>query len=353
MGPVRAPPIGHDAGAMTLDAALDAAFAPAAAAVAAGRIPGAVLGVATADGRRAARCTGHAALVPAKAPVSRATAFDLASLTKVIFTTTEVLRLVEDGRIALDDPLTVAIPDLRQYDVAGAAERRLTFRQCLAHATHLPAVEPIYTYGDDPERLKAFVLQREWRAGPPVYSDINFILLGIAIERLRGHPLRQCALPPGLAFTPPPAECAATEACTWRGRVMRGEVHDENAYALGGTAGHAGLFGTIDGVLGFAGDLLAGRALRTDSIAAIRTRVHANRTVGWEIAHEQWSGGTRCSPGTIGHTGFTGTGLWIDFARGYAWSLLTNRVHPSRHVDTGIVALRREVGDRVAAAMTG
>ena len=94
--------------------------------------------------------------------------------------------LAEQGRLDLDRPLTDAIPDLRQYDVANAAERRLTFRDCLAHRTFLPAVEPIYTYGDDPARLRAFVLQREWRHGPPVYSDINFILLGIAIERITG-----------------------------------------------------------------------------------------------------------------------------------------------------------------------
>src|SRR6185437_11212993 len=94
--------------------------------------------------------------------------------------------------IDLDAPLTTAIPDLRQYDL-NAAERRLTFRQCLGHQTHLPGVEPIYTYGADPATLRAFVLQREWRPGPPVYSDINFILLGIALERLTGRPLCELA----------------------------------------------------------------------------------------------------------------------------------------------------------------
>jgi CubicO group peptidase (beta-lactamase class C family) len=336
---------------MDLERAIDAAFAPAQAAVDAGRIPAAVLGVVTDDGAPAVRWTGHAALVPAREPASRESVFDLASLTKVIFTTTAVLRLVDEGRIALDDKLTKAIPDLRQYDVDGAAERKLTFRQCLAHHTHLPAVEPIYTYGDDPERLKAFVLQREWRAGPPVYSDINFILLGIAIERLTGKKLRDQHLPHGLTFNPDPALCAATEACTWRGRVMRGEVHDENAFSLGGVGGHAGLFGTIDGVLGFARDVLAGRALSAAGLAAIRTRVHAERTIGWQIAHAGWSGGDACSPDTIGHTGFTGTGLWIDYSRGLAWSLLTNRVHPSRHDETGIVALRRATGERLIAAL--
>jgi CubicO group peptidase (beta-lactamase class C family) len=336
---------------MDLERAIDAAFAPAQAAVEAGRIPAAVLGVVAADGDAEVRWTGHAALVPERELVARETVFDLASLTKVLFTTTTVLRLVDEGRIALDDPLVKAIPDLRQYDVEGAAERKLTFRQCLAHATHLPAVEPIYTYGDDPERLKAFVLQREWRAGPSVYSDINFILLGIAIERLTGQKLRDLHLPHGLTFRPDPALCAATEACAWRGRVMRGEVHDENAFSLGGASGHAGLFGTIDGVLGFARDVLEGRALSAAGLAAIRTRVHSERTVGWQIAHAGWSGGDACSRETIGHTGFTGTGLWLDFSRAIAWALLTNRVHPSRHVDTGIAELRRATGDRLAAAL--
>src|SRR6185369_3320264 len=103
------------------------------------------------------------------AAMERGTIFDLASLTKVIFTTPAVLALVDAGRIALDDPLVAAIPDLRQYDAA-AAERRLTFRQCLCHDTHLPGVEPLYTYGQDPQTLRAFILQRVWQSGPPVYS---------------------------------------------------------------------------------------------------------------------------------------------------------------------------------------
>ena len=112
-----------------------------------------------------------------------------------------------------------------------------------------------------PERLRAFVLQREWRQGEPVYSDINFILLGIAIERITGQPLSAWPLPPGLAFGPPPGPAVATEACAWRGRVMKGEVHDENAWALGGAPGHAGLFGTVAGVLGYARGLIDGRRL--------------------------------------------------------------------------------------------
>lgn len=307
-------------------------------------IPGAALGVVSAGGERAVVLAGDAALVPEREPLTRDHWFDLASLTKVIATTPMILELVRRGQIDLDHFLTTAIPDLRQYDEVGALERRLTFRDCLAHRTHLPAVFPLYTYGGDPERLKAFVLQREWPVGPAVYSDINFILLGIAVERITGRPLRDWPLAGRLAYGPAPGPAVATEHCRWRGRVLRGEVHDENAFALGGAAGHAGLFGTVDGVLDFALGALGG-----DS-EAIREPHGEERTLGWERRYRGWQGGEACSPATIGHTGFTGTGLWIDFERGLAWTLLTNRVHPTRHVDTGIFELRPALGEAVIAA---
>jgi CubicO group peptidase (beta-lactamase class C family) len=323
-----------------------AAAADAVAEAVAGAIPGAVLGVVTKSGDRAIQTFGHAQIEPVCSPMRRQTWFDLASLTKVLFTTPAILQLVAQGRIGLNDRLTVAIPDLRQYH-PDAPERRLTVRQCLAHQTHLPAVEPLYTYGQDPATLRAFILQRVWREGPSVYSDINFILLGIAIERLTGRSLLDQTLRSGFSFRPDPEQTAATEHCTWRGRVMRGEVHDENAFALGGVAGHAGLFGTVDGVLDAAQDMLCGLAAGHESI---RCRQSATRTLGWEARHAGWSGGDACSDDTIGHTGFTGTGLWIDFQRGLAWTLLTNRVHPTRHRDTGIVALRRRVGELIVGA---
>lgn len=334
---------------MTIESIADEAFAPAAGAVTQGRIPGAALGLVTASGERAVRTLGAAQWEPEPAGLARETWFDLASLTKVIFTATEILRSVDRGRIGLDDALATVIPDLRQYD-PGAPERRLTFRQCLSHGTHLPAVEPLYTYGQDPATLRAFILQRVWTPGPPVYSDTNFILLGIALERLTGGPLDAVPLPPGLTFRPDPGRCAATERDPWRGRVIRGEVHDENAFALGGAAGHAGLFGTVDGVLDFARALLDGSALSAEGIAGLRTRQSATRTLGWETRHPGWTGGEACSDDTIGHTGFTGTGLWLDFPRGLAWTLLTNRVHPSRHRETGIQDLRRRTGTIIAEA---
>jgi CubicO group peptidase (beta-lactamase class C family) len=330
---------------VSADENLAVAIDPVARAVVS-QIPGAVLGIVTTAGDRAVKALGQAQREPQTAPMRRDTWFDLASLTKVLFTTPTILRLAAHGRISLDDKLSFAIPDLRQYDLQ-APERSLTFRQCLSHQTHLPAVEPLYTYGQDPATLRAFILQRVWQAGPPVYSDINFMLLGIAIERVTGCLLGEHPLPPGLTFRPDPDETAATERCTWRNRVMRGEVHDENAFALGGAAGHAGLFGTIDGVLDVALRLLRGV---DPALAGIRTRQSASRTLGWEARRDGWSGGDICSNETIGHTGFTGTGLWIDFRRGIAWSLLTNRVHPTRHRETGIVELRRRVGDLVAGA---
>lgn len=331
---------------MSLKEVAEQAFAPVREAVDAARIPGAVLGLQSVDGSRALRWAGAAQRVPQPQPMTRETWFDLASLTKVIFTTTTILRLIEQGRIGLDDPLSAALPDLRQYHPT-APERGLTYRQCLAHQTHLPAVEPLYSYGLEPQTLRAFILQRAWTPGPAVYSDINFMLLGIAIERLTGKALKDLPQPAGLSFTPEPAACAATMFCPWRERLLKGEVDDENAHALGGAAGHAGLFGSAEGVLDFARSLLDGSALQPRSLELLRTRQAAQRSIGWELRHEGWSGGQACSETTIGHTGFTGTGLWIDWERGLAWTLLSNRVHPHRHAETGIAALRREVGDLV------
>jgi CubicO group peptidase (beta-lactamase class C family) len=342
-----------------LDARADSAFLPALEAIREERIPGAVLGIVTAEGRRALRFAGLAQREPEPALMTADTVFDLASLTKVIFTTSAILSLVEAGRIGLDDPLAMAIPDLRQYDVAGAPERRLTLRQCLTHQTHLPAVEPLYSYGQDPQTLRAFVLQRVWTAGPPVYSDINFILLGIVIERLTGLPLIDQPLPPGFTFRPDPARCAATERCTWRGRIMRGQVHDENAYALGGIAPHAGLFGTAPDIARFAQMLLNGgvydhhRIVSRETVELFTRRAgipDSSRALGWDTPSEGSSGGTLLSPRAFGHTGFTGTSMWLDPERRLFVVLLTNRVHPTRENNL-IRQVRPAVADAVVRAL--
>ncbi|ODT82616.1 MAG: esterase [Pelagibacterium sp. SCN 64-44] len=328
----------------------DNAFNLLAEAVEAGKIPGGVLGLVDAAGNRMVRAVGRAAVVPSSRPMREHTWFDLASLTKVLFTTPRILRLVEEGVIDLDAPLTSVVPDFVQYNLDNW-QRKITFRQCLGHQTPLPAVFPLYTYGSDPDLLRHFVLQRDWEAGPAVYSDLNFILLGIAIERLAGKTIREIEPDQGFAWGADPDNAAATERCAWRGRVLCGEVHDENCAALQG-AGHAGLFGTADAVLGWAFDALKASALLAFGVTQMRTALSARRTHGWERPYEGWSGGEGASAATIGHTGFTGTGLWIDFERGHSWTLLTNRVHPTRHFDSGIFALRRAVGDAINQSWT-
>jgi len=123
-------------------------------------------------------------------------------------------------------------------------------------------------------------------------------------------------------------------------------VHDKNVFALQG-AGHVGLFGTVEAVLGFAGRLLQRDAERDQHMRVMRSPLSPTRVHGWEIAHEGWSGGAICSFSTIGHTGFTGTGLLIDFEADRAWTLLTNRVHPSCRAESGIAELWQTVGNKI------
>jgi CubicO group peptidase (beta-lactamase class C family) len=334
-----------------LDALAEAAFGPVAEAVASGAVPGAALGLITADGARAVRVAGMAQVEPVRRPAARGTLWDLASLTKVLLTTPAVLGPVGEGRLDPDAPIAEALPDLNQV-TPDAPVRRATARQLLAHAGGLPAWHPIYTYGSDPATLEAFVMQRRWPEGPPVYSDIGFILLGILAERVGGLALSDRVPGPGLTVRPAADLAAATEYCPWRRRMIVGEVHDENAFALGGIAGHAGLFGTVDGVLEAARGWLDGSVLPDRALVAAAFEAQAGqqtRGLGWQRTHAGWSGGAGHGPRTVGHLGFTGTGLWLDPDRGLAWCLLTNRVHPTRHRESGIMALRRAVGTAVAA----
>jgi CubicO group peptidase (beta-lactamase class C family) len=323
------------------------AFQPVKASVQSGLIPGAALGIALKRGGEAMACAGFAVKEPTPELLDLDTVFDLASLTKVMLTTPAILALVDQGAISLDDTLGALIPDIP----AGADHGRLTVAQCLGHQTFLPWHEPLFELGLDRDALRRYVLERDWPHGASVYSDINFILLGFVIEAVTGRPLGEWPLPPGLYADPPRERTAATELDPWRQRLLRGEVHDENAFALGPPAGHAGLFGTLPATLRFAAGLLAGTSLSPQGLAAVRQPVSATRTLGFERRHDGWAGGDRTSPATIGHTGFTGTGLWVDFEREVAWVLLTNRVHPSRDRRSDIVQLRREVGDRIAQAV--
>lgn len=326
----------------------DAACAPLERSVGNGLTPGGVLGIVDLRHGRITAATGSAAIVPERRPMRLGTWFDLASVSKVLFTTPRILAHHAAGRIDLDAPLTSVIPDLRQY-TPDAWERKVTFRQCLGHQTPFPNDVAIFTFGESSRLLRNFVLQYRWHAVPSAYTCVNFILLGIALERLEGKSIREMDPGPGFAFSAAPEQAAATEFCTWRNRMVVGEVHDENCAALEG-AGNAGLFGTIDSVLDAAEALLRGAAAGDPSVQLQRTPLAATRTHGWERPYAGWAGGDRADPSVIGHTGFTGTGLWLDFDNQRAWALLTNRVHPSRYAANDILQLRRAVGDAVNAS---
>lgn len=314
-----------------------------------GRIAGAALGAIELSGEREVYCSGvkHFERGGDIGPESY---FDLASLTKVLFTVPQLMKTVEEGLVDLDDPISRFLPEIAWMQDSELPSR--TLRQLLTHTSGLPAWEPVYTWGTNVSTLKQRILQTRWEMGPvgqERYSDLGYMLLGFILERLRGRPLVAFELPVGLLFNPKnQQDCAATEQCPWRGRILQGEVHDENAFALGGVAGHAGMFGSLNGVLRYAGHLMKGQVLSPAAMAEMRRSQTGDRAIGWNTMGSGFSGGSLCSQQTIGHTGFTGTGLWVDFERGYAWALLTNRVHPTRHRETGIVELRRALGNAIA-----
>ena len=328
------------------------AVAPLLEKVASGEIPAIAAGVINTKGDISTSYHGFAQLVPEQIPLRPEYLFDLASLTKVLFTTIEIMRLIEEGAFNLESQLFELIPDIGQYD-AQAPIRKITIGQCLSHQTFLPAVAPIYTYGDDAETLKAYILQNDWPQGPPVYSDINFMLLGFVIERFRNCKLTQMPLPDGFEINPPAEKCVATEHCQWRGRVLRGQVHDENAFSLGGLSGHAGLFASLGSVLQMAHGLLNASILPLKAIDTMWQTQNETRCLGWEHRNAHWQGGQACSTNSVGHTGFTGTGLWIDIERGLAWALLTNRVHPSRFDPVSIADERIQFSNSIISLFEG
>ncbi|GGN37578.1 serine hydrolase domain-containing protein [Deinococcus daejeonensis] len=320
------------------------------AAVGPGGPSAAALGVVTASGERDTLVVGHTR--HGGPALTGGEWWDLASLTKPLFTAREVLRAAEDGLLDLDDPLSRHLPDLGWMQETPLRER--TLRQLLTHTAGLPAWTPMYTWGDA-ATIRARFLQEPWAMTDPGsvrYSDLGYVLLGRVLERVRDGLLRDFSLDHGLTFTPDSAHTVSTEVCAWRERLLTGETHDENAAALGGVAGHAGLFGTLGGTLAQAERLLRGGWLSPAAQQLALTPQVPERTLAFVHACPGWSGGSLCSPQAAGHTGFTGTGLWIDPPRGLAWVLLTNRVHPTRHTAFDIQGLRRAVGNTLAARHT-
>jgi CubicO group peptidase (beta-lactamase class C family) len=336
-----------------------AAFEVLEHAIAAGPIPGAAAAI---DDRL--ECFGL--LEPDGEPVTPDTWYDLASLTKVLCTVPLCLEQIQAGRLDPHAPLRDVLPEiawLQERPNLGDA----TVLQLATHTSGLPAWQPLYTLGLDRDTLLARLLHTrlERPPGEIVYSDLGFVLLGYVLERqcqtaldvLAARLFARLGLDHALAYRVDAGVLMApTELCPWRGRLLRGEVHDENASALGGVSGHAGLFGTLRGVNGFASALLDGR-VHPWVLVEYLCQAHAQREgggerrgFGWMLMHPGWSGGDLMSQRSVGHTGFTGTGVWIDLERGRSSVLLTNRVFPSRHVESGIIGLRRAFNHAAHAA---
>jgi CubicO group peptidase (beta-lactamase class C family) len=292
----------------------------------------------------------------AGAPFTRLdTIFDLASLTKVIATTSLAMRAIREGRLTLD---TTVASRLKSW--TGEDRQGVTIRHLLDHSSGLPAHARLWEQARGRAEFERAIVALPLERPPgtaSVYSDVGFMLLGFILEDSAGSPLdRQFGLlSSGLSgdirYRPPSewrTRIAPTEADAWRGRVLQGEVHDENAAALGGVAGHAGLFGTA-GVVGRFAQLG-----RPDEIRRFTTRTHvpgSSRALGWDTMLPTSSCGTRMSPRAIGHTGFTGTSLWIDREKDVYVVLLTNRVHPTR-ANEALIALRPRLHDAVMAAFS-
>jgi CubicO group peptidase (beta-lactamase class C family) len=317
------------------------------------------------------------------------TLFDLASLTKVIATTTLVVRAVDAGSLALEDRVADRLADWR-----GPDREAVTIADLLEHASGLTAFLPFFRDHHGRAEFERAICTLPLEYAPrtqSIYSDLGFMLLAFILEdvnrlpfarlfdqifhadrtfRLKadatgiegeevGFPLDSRSVrlqAEDLLFNPPKelrARCAPTELDLWRGRLLQGEVHDENTWELGGAAGHAGLFGTAAGVGAFARAVLDGsiatpqtleRFVRKSSVPG------SSRALGWDTMLPTSSCGTRLSPRAIGHTGFTGTSLWIDPAQDLYVVLLTNRVHPTRD-NNQIQSLRRAVHDGIVAAL--
>jgi CubicO group peptidase (beta-lactamase class C family) len=352
------------------------------AAVADGVFPGAVLLVRVRGEIRCHTAVGDAALLPERQSASIGTHYDLASLTKPLATATAVLLLLQDRAVALEHPIDRHLPELRTSPVAGA-----TPYQLLNHSAGLPGWRPFYERiaeenrrragflgSDEAKGMVLGLIGRELlvypRGARSLYSDLGFILLGLMVERVGGLPLdefcqRRIYVPLGaapLGFRRlKPADhtsentvgIAATELHPWRGRVLRGEVHDENAYVLGGVAGHAGLFGTAEAVSAVTGEWAAawnGRGRLLDGVLAREFTTRQAQTpgsswgLGWDTPSPPSSSGSRLSPRAFGHLGYTGTSIWIDPDVQLEVILLSNRVHPSRE-NTAIQQFRPMIHD--------
>jgi serine-type D-Ala-D-Ala carboxypeptidase len=279
-----------------------------------------------------------------------------------------MMRAVDAGTLALEDRVADRLPRWRGLD-----REHVTLADLLEHASGLTAYLPFFRDHHGRAEFERAICTLPLEYAPrtqSIYSDLGFMLLAFILEDAGTAPLAdrfatlldQMDIVERLQFNPPPQwrrDTAPTEIDPWRGRLLVGEVHDENAFALGGAAGHAGLFGTAAAVGAYARHLLqvlGGRtgAFSRDTLAAFIARradiPGSSRALGWDTMLPSSSCGTRMSPRAFGHTGFTGTSLWIDPDRGIYVVLLTNRVHPTR-TNERIKHVRPAVHDAVLESL--
>jgi len=341
-------------------------------AVAQGVFPGAVVLVSK-DGEIVfEQAFGSRSLIPEKTPLKPNTIFDLASLTKPLATTVAIMILVREKKIRLDDQITRFIS---MFGVFGKSTA--TFRQMLNHSSGLPAWKPFHEEIVKMEKAgrinfvasraaKSFVYEQIHREKPlsapgaqGLYSDLGFMILGESVEVLSGATLERFCQdrifkPLGLRSTafvdltqlrtrrlqPVQEMIAPTENCPWRKRILCGEVHDDNAYAMGGVAGHAGLFSSvrdIHALLACLNRCLHGKddflpkALLEEFLAKDEKVPNSTCALGWDTpSPDKSASGANFSPRSVGHLGFTGTSVWWDIEKNCHIILLSNRVHPTR-----------------------
>ena len=335
--------------------------------------PGAVLGIVTDEKMIYKKAFGLAQSEGKKRDMKIDTVFGLASLTKVVATTSSIMKLIEDGKINLWDYLKEYFPEIPED------KEEITIYHLLTHTSGYQAIVELWEKDLDYDQKIDYILNLslENKIGEVVnYSDPNFILLGELIRRVSAknlHEYTQTEIFAPLqmkrtAFNPldnladlRKDEIAATEYCSWRERMIIGEVHDENCYSLGGISGHAGLFSNIDDLSSFVMMLLNKGRLgnkRIFSELTVNTMIqnwtkslNENRALGWDLRNNfRSSGGILFSDKAFGHTGFTGTSIWIDPKLKIGVILLTNRVHPSRD-NVQIISLRPRLHNLIASTL--
>lgn len=300
--------------------------------------------------------------------VEAGTIFDLASVSKVVATTAMAMLLYERGLLDLDAPVAGV---LRQFAADDTRRAQVTLRMLLAHSSGLPAYERLFERARTREELIHAAITTPLEAEPgtrAAYSDIGFIILGEALARLADEPLdafcrREVFGPLGMIRTAfcPPAELRSHIPPTvddrdFRRRIVQGEVHDENAWVMGGVAGHAGVFAPADDVARFAHAMLSSGVpiLRADTVALFTRRETApfgtSRALGWDTPSLPSQSGKHFSARSFGHLGYTGTSLWIDAERQLSVTLLTNRTWPDR-TPQAIKEVRPQFHDAILEAL--